>query len=171
MILFTHAVVGGAVGSVIQSHPVLAFGAGFLSHFLLDAIPHWDYKLESGTSITPQNKLQGDFSINKQFLFDLIKIGTDMLSGFVITYVFIYGNILNPQDFFGGNIFWGLVGGVLPDFLQFAYYKTKKEPLTSLQKFHIWSHSSIRLHDWYILGPTIQLLIVTCVVVLAKLIH
>jgi hypothetical protein len=30
-----------------QSHPTTAFVLGFASHFVLDAIPHWDYAIRS----------------------------------------------------------------------------------------------------------------------------
>jgi hypothetical protein len=45
--LSTHAIVGGAIASLISSHPLLAAVAGFTSHFVIDAIPHWDYRLRS----------------------------------------------------------------------------------------------------------------------------
>ena len=38
MILSTHAVVGGAIASLMPGHPVLAFGIGVASHFAIDAI-------------------------------------------------------------------------------------------------------------------------------------
>jgi hypothetical protein len=45
MILSTHAIVGGAIASLFPSHPLLVVAAGFVSHFAIDAIPHWDYPL------------------------------------------------------------------------------------------------------------------------------
>jgi hypothetical protein len=47
MILSTHAVVGGAIASLMPGHPVLAFVIGAASHFAIDAIPHVDYPLYS----------------------------------------------------------------------------------------------------------------------------
>jgi hypothetical protein len=44
MILSTHAVVGGAIASLMPSHPVLAFVVGVASHYAIDAIPHVDYQ-------------------------------------------------------------------------------------------------------------------------------
>jgi hypothetical protein len=52
MILSTHAIVGGALASLFPSHPVVIIAAGFASHFAIDAIPHWDYKLRS-ISVAP----------------------------------------------------------------------------------------------------------------------
>jgi hypothetical protein len=36
-----HLVVGAALGR--RLHPALGFAAGFISHVVLDAIPHWNY--------------------------------------------------------------------------------------------------------------------------------
>lgn len=36
-----------AIASFIPSHPLLAAVAGFASHFAINAIPHWDYPLQS----------------------------------------------------------------------------------------------------------------------------
>jgi hypothetical protein len=47
MILTTHAIVGGALASLFPTHPIVAVAAGFASHFAIDAIPHWDYPLQS----------------------------------------------------------------------------------------------------------------------------
>lgn len=41
MLLTPHVVAGVAIGSAIHN-PVLAIPLAFLSHFFLDAIPHWD---------------------------------------------------------------------------------------------------------------------------------
>jgi hypothetical protein len=47
MILSTHAIIGGAVASLMPSHPMFAFVTGVASHFAIDAIPHVDYPLYS----------------------------------------------------------------------------------------------------------------------------
>ncbi len=47
MILCTHAIVGGAIASFVPLHPLLMAVVGFASHFAIDAIPHWDYPLQS----------------------------------------------------------------------------------------------------------------------------
>src|SRR5437016_159257 len=47
LILSTHAVVGAAVATLMPDHPGLAFLSGVVSHFAIDAIPHWDYPLRS----------------------------------------------------------------------------------------------------------------------------
>lgn len=47
MILCTHAIIGGAIASLLPLNPAAAAIAGFASHFAIDAIPHWDYPLRS----------------------------------------------------------------------------------------------------------------------------
>jgi hypothetical protein len=51
--LTTHAIVGSAIASLIPTHPLLGICMAFASHFLLDALPHWDYPIRS-PSVNPQ---------------------------------------------------------------------------------------------------------------------
>lgn len=41
MLITPHALVGAAIG-ILSPHPLIAFGGGFLSHFILDYIHHHD---------------------------------------------------------------------------------------------------------------------------------
>jgi hypothetical protein len=59
---------------------------------------------------------------------------------------------------------WGAIGAMFPDFLQFVYYKTRREPLKSLQRFHLFMHAKMRLDDYRFIGPALQILIVVGVV-------
>jgi hypothetical protein len=47
MVLTPHAVVGAAIASAFGLSPGASLLTGFLSHFLLDRFPHWDYELTS----------------------------------------------------------------------------------------------------------------------------
>jgi hypothetical protein len=47
MTLSTHAIVGGAIASLMPGQPVFAFIVGVASHFAIDAIPDVDYPLYS----------------------------------------------------------------------------------------------------------------------------
>src|ERR1035437_2210181 len=117
MTLTAHAVVGAALASAVPTHPALAFGLGFCSHFLLDAIPHWDYHLSS-LSENKNNSLDSDMKIGKSFLFDLIKIGLDFLLGFVLVFLFI-GALGNFS--YNSTFFFGALGAVSRDSLPFFY--------------------------------------------------
>ena len=141
MTLTTHAVAGAALTSAFGFNPVIGFAVGLASHFLLDAIPHWDYKLKSA-KIDEKNPLDSDFLINQEAIRDLVKISFDCLLGFVLAWLFFdtngQGNLL--------ALLAGAVGGVLPDALQFVYLNFRREPLVSLQRFHIViMHVSLRL--------------------------
>jgi len=155
MILVTHAVVGAGLSTVARANPVFAFGIGFISHFILDAIPHWDYPLQSSTKTQDSNPLDADFIIGKAFYRDITKIGVDFLAGILLSYLFFaYGSSLH--SFVRSGVLWGAVGSMTPDFLQFVYTKVRKEPLISLQKFHIFMHTEKRLSARPVLGPALQ---------------
>ena len=153
MVLATHAVVGGALGRFLP--PPLSFLVGFLSHFLFDAIPHWDYPLGS-RKVDPTNKLNTDLTIGRAFVFDLTKIALDLAIGFSLVFFFHLA-------------FWAAVGAVLPDFLQFAYFKLRWPALRRLQRFHVWIHATKRLDERMILGPTLQILLIVAVLVIIRL--
>lgn len=142
MILSTHIVVGSAVASFLPSHPLIGFTMAFVSHFLLDAIPHWDYKLKSRVS-SDENPLDADLVINRYFIIDLFCIGIDILIGLILA-IFVLGG---AGQLSASAIVAGALGGTLPDVLQFAYMKIRREPLISLQKFHLWIHAKKRIYD------------------------
>ncbi|MBI1960777.1 MAG: hypothetical protein HYS43_00660 [Candidatus Liptonbacteria bacterium] len=160
MTLATHAVVGAAAASFFPTSPVLAAGAAFASHFLIDAIPHGHYgprSLRKGA-----NRLDDDMPFGKSFLIDLLLIGTDFTIGIAFVF-FIF------QNTFGGVMIplIGALAGVLPDFLQFAYWKTRREPLTSFQRFHLWSHTKREMsrNHAYAIGIESALIIASAAIV------
>ncbi len=148
MILATHALVGAALAETVPNHPVLAFSIGFVSHFLLDAIPHWDYPLKSIKEVR-DNPLGMDMPFGPAFFRDLLFIGLDFSAGILLS-ILIFRNQLSPA------IFFGMIGGMTPDFLQFVYTKLRVPPLTWLQKFHQWIHTSVRIKDAF-WGPFFQI--------------
>lgn len=160
MVLTTHAIVGASVANLMPSHPILGFTAGFASHFLLDAIPHWDYHLLSSKKDS-QNPLNNDLILGKNFIIDLAKISTDALIGTMIAiFLFIDISNFNLNSFLTSAIFWGIVGSLLPDVLQFVYFKWRHEPLTTLQRFHNWIQKKRNLKNKPVLGIVSQLTII-----------
>ncbi len=155
MILVTHAVVGAGIARVARLHPVPAFIVGFLSHFILDTIPHWDYHLKSSTKGSVANPIDGDFVIGRDFYFDLVKIGFDFSLGLVLPYIF-FSQGMSLVDFATSEILWGAIGGMTPDFLQFVYTKFRREPMVSLQRFHIFMHATRSLSHAHVVGPLLQ---------------
>ncbi len=139
MTLATHAVVGAAIARLIPKHPIAGFFFAFISHFLIDAIPHGHYRLFS-TKRDSENPLNDDMVLGKNFILDLLNIGLDLLIGIGLTFA-----IFNQSSYL--TLCLGIIGGVLPDALQFAYWKIRKEPLTSLQKFHHNIHAKKKFND------------------------
>ena len=150
MTLTTHALVGAAAAAVLPQHPLLAFVAGFVSHFVADTIPHKDYD-ELFKSYRPAvDKLKNDFEINKDFWRDLAIIAGDGLLGLILALAFFA--VLVPASPL--IVLLGALGGQIPDALQFLYFKTRAELMVPLQRFHIWIQqtSPIVVPLWVALG-------------------
>ena len=164
MTLTAHAIVGASVASLMPSHPVLGFATGFASHFLLDAIPHWDYRLAS-VKEDSSNPMNNDIFFNINFIFDLFKMSLDAILGiFIALFLFGFSN-LNPAS----AIFWGAIGALAPDALQFVYLKWKHEPIVSIHQFHILRvHSKKSFNDSPILGIFLQIVVIVFFVTIAK---
>jgi hypothetical protein len=133
MILCTHAIVGAAFGSFVPSHPGLAFVLGFCSHFVLDAIPHWDYPIRSA-SLSPRRS--SSMRVDRAFVADLLTIGTDGVSGLAAAVV-----LFGPQS----GVLAAAIAAMLPDPLQLLHAHFGHEPLGTLQRFHRWIHSKRKI--------------------------
>ncbi len=148
MTLTTHALVGAAAASLFPAYPYAAFAAGFVSHLAIDALPHWDYGQHlHSIEKDPARRMHTDMKFGKHFLRDLSVIGADALLGFVLTFVVAWLLQIPPEV--------ALVGagaGVLPDLLQFVYYKIRTTPfepaLHYLQKLHVWLQKGIEHPEW-----------------------
>lgn len=150
MILATHSIVGAALATLAPKNPLIGFSVAFISHFVIDAIPHWDYRLRSKME-DEKDELKTRMGWGKDFWVDLSKISLDAAIGLLFS-LWWWGN----GDWFNLAVWLGVAGGVLPDFLQFVYFKFPREPLTSLQRFHQWIHASWRLRGRYFLGLFLQ---------------
>lgn len=158
MVLATHAVVGATVASFFPNNPILAFVFAFISHLLLDTIPHWEYEIFS-LKKDPDNGLNNDMILGKKFIIDLIRIGTDALIGLAISLIlFLYISHQTTLSI----ILIGVIAGILPDPLQFVYMKTKHKALHPLQKFHHKIHGKkLEIHP--IIGASLQIMIVVII--------
>lgn len=159
MTLTAHAIVGAGIMAAMPAHPVLGVCAAFASHFLLDAIPHYDYKIRSA-SINP--KIGGRMKFDRALLLDFFSIGSDFALGIIL------GLLL-----FATSAWWLIAAaafaGQLPDALQFAYMRIRREPLASLQRFHKWIHTSYHLREHPVFGIASQALFLIVFVVLTKI--
>ena len=161
MTLTTHAIVGATVASVMPAHPILAIAAAFASHFLLDAIPHWDYPIRSN-SVKPG--IAAAMKYDGALFRDLLTIGADAILGIGLA-LLLQGR---PSNL--GLVFCGGGAAILPDALQFAYMRFPHEPLVSLQRFHWWIHASRNLNGRPILGLSTQIGLVLVVLLAARLV-
>jgi hypothetical protein len=161
MILTTHAVVGAALASFVPSHPAAAFVLGFGSHFILDAIPHVDYPIRS-RSVNP--KIGAPMRFDRALLEDVLAIGSDGLFGMLISLLLFS----TPGNLWA--VLMGAVGAMLPDPLQFAFTRWPHEPLRTLQRFHRWAHSKMKI-DNVALGVSTQAAFVALVVGLTAAVH
>jgi hypothetical protein len=157
--LTTHAVVGGAIVSLMPSFPMLGLCLAFASHFLLDAIPHLDYPIRSA-SVDP--KIGARMRFDRALLIDTVTIGADAVLGIVLAVALFaaQANLL--------LVACGAGAAILPDALQFAYLRFRREPLASLQRFHCWIHTSNRMKRQPILGVVSQVAFVAVLVMATR---
>ena len=161
MILSTHAIVGGAVASLAPSHPVLAAVAAFASHFVIDAIPHWDYPLKS--IAIGKGADNSGLRLNGALLTDLAVIAVDACAGLGLA-LWMFATPASAWV-----IALGAIAAILPDPLQFVHSLFPHEPLNTLQRFHGWIHSKRKL-AWK-LGVSSQAAFAIAVSVLASTLH
>lgn len=160
MTLTTHAVVGAAFVSIMPAHPMLGVVLAFASHFIIDAIPHWDYPIDSA-SINPHFGTKMKY--NKALVLDALRIGIDAILGVLIS-ILVFAS---PQTL--AVVFLGACMGILPDPLQFVYTRFRHEPLMSLQRFHQWIHTDNHLENAKLFGVFSQVLFVVAIITAVKL--
>lgn len=174
MILSSHIIVASALSAPLINQPLgflnsaLIFILSLISHFLIDMIPHWDYKVAFVEKFKEARKSGFPVS-NKEFkiLFkaDLIKFLFDGILGISLSFL-----IFNfPIDFekilmFGFAVF----GGILPDVLT-VFYFIKKEPfLKFFWQFHNFIHGRRVSKDRFLFGAILQILTIAAIVLLIE---
>ena len=140
MLIAAHSIAGGVVGEAI-GHPIAALFVGFILHFLLDAIPHFD--------TTDDGKLT-----KRQLIF----IGIDGSIGLAIVIYLLLGHSIDQISFIAGAI-----GSLIPDFLDNVKLWEEKFRSSrfggSFHKFHELIHINISKNYWK-LGIFTQMLVV-----------
>ncbi len=123
MLSISHAVTGAFIATKV-SDPLLAVPLILLSHYLEDAVPHWDVGTGLGKGLkSPEAAFHHE-------IYDLA------LSGILVILMF-NGHGIVP--------YWGAFVGLLPDFLEAPRNFLKWEPaiLAPLNRFHHSFHHSI----------------------------
>lgn len=165
MTLTTHALVGASTAVLFPEKPVAAFVAGFLSHLAIDSLPHWDYKLHS-LERDPADLLSTDMKFGDKFLVDLRNTASDSILGVSLS-VLIFSVFVFQAPLF--TVLVAACAGILPDFLQFVYFKTRSKLLEPLQKFHIWLQKGRSLKVSAAVGLPLQALLVLLIIVSLKI--
>ena len=126
MILSPHILASAALSRKIHNIFLLPFAA-VISHFLLDRIPHWDYRVSQ-------------MSWLKRIFF----VGTDHFLGFGTVFLIGFFSGWSPADYYLAliSIFFGL----LPDgFLVLYHSFPKNKYLIAYRHFHLNIHSKLRI--------------------------
>lgn len=156
MILSSHEIIGAALAAkIFPDNPAAAFLIGFTSHFLIDLIPHWDYKLLSWR-IDWYDETEGDMEIGRDFAIDLLRIGADIMFG--LAFIFLIFPLSKP--IVALSILSGAFGAILPDGFQFIYFKFRHQPFIWLQRFHLASHGKKIFRGRPIIGFIFQFFVV-----------
>jgi hypothetical protein len=117
-----HALAGALVAAAINK-PIIALPAALVSHFALDAIPHWDYKIKPHIA-RRQVVMLADLVFSLALLL-VLSITVDANPWLVI---------------FGGLL------GILPDVMWLRFFITGRPSITGspkrlinrLRRFHFW---------------------------------
>lgn len=157
----THAIVGGAIASLVPLNPAAAAIAGFASHFAIDAIPHWDYPLRSISLGKDADNRRLPFS--SATLTDFGIVALDAFAGFGLA-LWLFAT---EDSIWAIGI--GAFAGMLPDALQFVRTLYPRGPLHALQRFHWWAHSKRALTG--ISGMGSQFALALMIAVLARSVH
>jgi hypothetical protein len=124
MTLTTHATLGAVIGHTV-GNPVMAFVFGFVSHLLVDMIPHGDTGISDNYHVHKKNKKAA-----------LAYVMVDAI--FAIFFILM---LANTRDVSSLQTFsWGIVGAVLPDLFVGLYEITHSPILRWFNKVHFFFH-------------------------------
>jgi hypothetical protein len=159
MVLSTHAVVGASIAGAVTGDPLVAFAIGVTSHFAIDAIPHWGYKLKAFDE-------KNATIVRKNLPADLAKIFCDFALG-VMVCLALFGSVSHFALISAFTM--GALGGVFPDLLQLPYFLSGGRWFKRLQRFHITIQTNKVLAEKPLAGVLLQLALVVLVYSLCAL--
>jgi len=111
MVIIPHMLAGAAIGAH-SPNVWAAFCFGLISHYLLDSLPHWEYLN----------------SIKIKKVKQALKVFIDFAIGIIIVLIVSW-----PLKII---IISGIIGALLPDFIEFVYHNFKIKFLRPLSSFH-----------------------------------
>lgn len=127
MLICVHAVVGVIIAERLTTSAAGIFISTFISHFILDFIPHGDENLMHWFS----RHIKRDLILSLSILDAFITI-------IYILYIFAYTAV--PKS---AHIFWAIIGSILPDFLNTYYQIFKLKILEPFSRLHSYIHNYI----------------------------
>lgn len=156
MFVTVHAAAATIIGKKM-TNPILAFIIGFISHFILDIIPHGDENLGK-KFLGIKLKTREDFRILAMYG----SIDSFCLAVFLI---FLFTNFEFADT---STVIWAIIGGILPDIIVALHKITKLRCLNWFAKLHSLNHGLI-VHRTQKdiplrLGVALQIIIMTGIV-------
>lgn len=122
-----HALVSGAIAASIPN-PLLSIPLSFLSHLVMDTVPHWDF----GTNWRSRTKSKtGAVAI------------TDTILGFSLAYFLFSGKAENA------GVLWAcMIAGNLPDWLEAPWYMffAKSDTKGPASRAGFWEKLTYRIY-------------------------
>ncbi|MDD5341330.1 MAG: hypothetical protein PHC97_02725 [Patescibacteria group bacterium] len=125
MLISVHATIGAVIGEKIH-YSLFAFALAFLSHFILDIIPHGDKALIKAYRSNFKNKAM------------LYLIVFDIISTIILLGLMFYFHKLT----YSPSVLWGIIGGVLPDFMV-AVHEISHKHFNRARKAHDFFHEKL----------------------------
>lgn len=147
MILTTHAVVGVALTQSLGSSPMM-FIMGFLSHYVVDAIPHWHYTVPQIKHALDKSPGATARDFEYSFLPDIMRIAIDCALGLAFGIIFFSGSPVGTIS--------AVSGAVLPDLLVGLFLFYPSRVLRWHFIFHRWMHARTKLDHMHVIGVGLQ---------------
>jgi len=144
MLAVPHVLIGAAIGAIVTDSPydnLIAFGGGWLTHYPLDALPHWEriFGYQPGDEFNPKTDLRSwPKTIYIQAIIDVV-----IALAALIMIIYFLGY---ESPFWESSVFWGGIGGIFPDLVDNVPYWnrfTSQWPIfKSLNTLHQSTHIS-----------------------------
>jgi hypothetical protein len=131
MLLTVHAATGALIGQQINN-PILAFALGFVSHFILDMIPHGDQDWI--------DEYKSDQKAKVRKIISIVALDAIVLVILLVSRYFYYENSITSSL----SITSGILGSLLPDFLVVCHELSDKL-FKNFYRFHFIIHDLIKV--------------------------
>lgn len=124
MTLTTHATIGAVIGHAVGI-PFWAFIFGFISHFLVDMIPHGDTGLSDNFRVHKRKRKRA-----------VAYVVVDAI--IALFFVLILANTRDLESI--RTFSWGIAGSVIPDLIVGLFEVTKTPALRWFIRLHFYFH-------------------------------